>query len=111
MIKLGNLQNKLVRLEHKVDKREVELQGMGKEQFEGLIQMELYKQLTDYVMTLFDIQIGYLTENEVTFKSAAYILNQKEMFSLIIEICQLDDVLREKLLKSCEVQLGITPNE
>ena len=107
-MKLFNLQNKLVQLEHMISKEEMELQHMSKEQFEALVKMELYKQVADYAMKLFNIEASELNEDHVIFRGRGYMMNEKDMLNVLLEVCQLDNIGRDKLEQSCKFALGIT---
>ena len=105
-MKLFNLQNKLIRIRHKISKQEFVSMNIPQEQFETLIKAELYKQLADYLMKSMPIQTNP-NEYDVEFNAGGYFLSEKDMLNVILEVCQLDDKGRDMLEQSCMKQLGI----
>ena len=101
-----NLQNKLIRIRHKITKNEFVSMNMPKEQYETLIKAELYRQLADHMMKGMPITTTP-TGDDVEFNGGGYLLTERDMLNVILELCQLDDKGREILEKSCMRQLGM----
>lgn len=101
-----NLQNKLVRLHHKITKQEFVEMKIPQDQFESLIKAEMYRQLSDFLMKKMKIDVK-TTEEDVEFSGGGYLLSEKDMLNVILEITQLDNRGREMLEQSCMKELGI----
>jgi len=105
-MKLFNLQNKLVTVKHKISKQEFVSMNVPKEEFENVVKSHIYQQLVNFVMKQFNIKT-IPDGDSVLFEGSGYVLNERDMLNVLLEVCQLDEVTKKNFEESLMKQLGI----
>lgn len=108
MSRIFNLNNKLIKVEHKISKEKFVAMNIPQDKFENEVKSELIRQLAIHVMKTFPIDTHQPKHNNDNFRwdSKGYILSERQMLEVIIEICEYDDKMRDIIANSSRVELS-----
>jgi len=104
--KIFNLQNKLIKVNHKITEDEFKSLEVTKEQFEKQVNTELIRQISEHVFKRFNINT-IQNHNKIRFEGSGYILSERDMLNVILEIIEMDDENQDKIKKAIEKQLNL----
>ena len=105
MSRIFNLNGKLAQLKHRVTPEDFASMKVEKEVFEKMIATEMYRQLADHIMKQVAIKTTTNKDKTIEFNARCYVLNERDMYNVILEICDLDDKGRDIIAKSVKSEL------
>lgn len=111
MSRVFNLNNKLIKVSHRIRREEFLAMDLPREEFEKRVTGELIGKIAEYVIKKLPMTISRPDdnhENAFIWSTDGYILTQKEMLEVIIEITDLDEKGLNILNLACREELGNT---
>ena len=104
------LDKKLMRVQHKLTKQQVdEIQRKHEidgKRMESEIRHQLYSEFMKGIAKNIPT-IMQTDEDSLTYTISGYVLSDRQMMETILEICEFDDDTKIKMIKQIQINLGI----
>lgn len=105
--RIFNLQNKLIKVKHKITEDEFKDLQVTKDVFEKQVNTELIRQISEHVFNRFKIEtIQDKDNNEIRFEGSGYIISYRDMLNIILEIIDLDDFQKDNIKQAIKKELN-----
>ena len=110
-IHLYSLDKKLMTIQHRLSNDETlvleKQHNLTKEQLVSEVQRQLYNGFMAAIINNIPITINK-EEDSTTYTLRGYALNERQMLETILEVADMEDIMKEKMVVKIKTILGIT---
>ena len=97
MITLKQTENKLVKITHRINKKDFVDLKVSKEDFENLMKTEMIRKFADILVPKLEFKTNKGPGGSFDIEAEGFFFSRTEFYSLLLEICELTDEDRHEL--------------